>query len=95
MTISGVRQTSQTSFAIAAGSTGSFMQSVELLITGAALPEATTFQSNFQGSDVALTTPFIQFIYGNHSTATSCDGFELDAASGNITGVYSVFGIAK
>jgi hypothetical protein len=94
-TVSGVRQTAQTGFALAAGSGGSFMQSVECLITGPALAEATTFQSNFQGNDGAYTNAFIQFIHGNHTTTTAYDGFELNAASGNFTGVYSVFGIAK
>jgi hypothetical protein len=94
-TFTGVRSTGNTSISIAAGSTGTFFQSVESLITGPALAEATTFLTNFQGSDTALTSPFVQFIYGNHSTATAYDGFELNAASGNFTGVYSVFGISK
>ena len=89
-TLTGVRQTAQTSFAIAAGSTGTFFQSVEALITGPALAEGATFQSNFQISDAGYTVPTLQFIYGNHSTATAYDGFELNAASGNFTGVYSV-----
>ena len=94
-TVSAVRQTGQTSFALAAGSGGSFMQSVECLITGPALAEVTTFQSNFQGADGAHTNAFVQIIHGSHTTATAYDGFELDAASGNITGIYSVYGIAK
>ena len=94
-TFTGVRQTAQTSFPIAAGSTGTFFQSVECLLTGPALAEGTTFQSNFQISDGAYTLPFVQIIHGNHSTATAYDGFELNAASGNVTGVYSVFGIPR
>jgi hypothetical protein len=94
-TVSAVRQASQTSFAVGAGSTGTFMQSVECLITGPALAETTTFQSNFQISDTALTIPGIQFVYGNHNVATAYDSFELNAASGNFTGVYTVYGLAK
>lgn len=94
-TVTGVRQTAQTSYSIAAGSTGTFFESVECLVTGPALAEGTTFLTNFQISDAAYTIPVIQFVYGNHSTATAYDGFELNAASGNFTGVYSVFGISK
>ena len=94
-TVTGVRQTAQTSYSIAAGLTGTFFESVECLVTGPALAEGTTFLTNFQISDAAYTIPVIQFVYGNHSTATAYDGFELNAASGNFTGVYSVFGISK
>jgi hypothetical protein len=94
-TFTGVRQTAQTSYPVFAGSTGSFFQSAECLLTGPALAEGTTFKTEFQGSDAGYTVPFAQLVYGNHSTATAYDGFELNAASGNFTGVYSVFGIAK
>ena len=94
-TVTGTRLTSQTSYAIAAGSSGTFFQSIESMITGPALTEATTFLTSMQGNDGSFTAPFVQSLHGNHSTATAYDGFELNAASGNITGVYSVFGIAK
>ena len=94
-TFTGVRQTAQTSYPIFAGSSGTFFQSAECLVTGPALSEGTTFQTNFQISDAGYTVPVVQFIYGNHSTATAYDGFELNAASGNVTGVYTVFGISK
>ena len=94
-TISGSRQTAQTSFSVAAGTIGTFFSSVELLVTGAALAEATTFQTNLQYQDGSFALPYVQFFYGNHSTSTAYDGFELNAASGNVTGVYSVYGLAK
>jgi hypothetical protein len=94
-TVSGVRQTAQTSFNLGAGTTGTFFSSVECLVTGPALAEGTTFMNNFQYQDTAYTVPIVQFVYGNHSTATAYDGFELNAASGNFTGVYTVFGISK
>ena len=93
--VTGATQSSQTSFLVANGSNGTFFQSAEILVTGAALAEATTIQTNFQGTDSAYTTPILQFFYGNHSTSTAYDGFELNAASGNFTGVYSVYGLAK
>lgn len=94
-TVTGVRQTAQTSFSLGAGTGGTFFSSVECLITGPALAEGTTFLNNFQYQDTAYTAPIVQFIYGNHSTGTAYDGFELNAASGTFTGVYSVFGISK
>jgi hypothetical protein len=94
-TVSGVRQTAQTSFSIGAGSTGTFFQSIECLVTGPALAEATTFASNFQGTDTGYTVPFVQLVYGNHSTATAYDSFEMNAASGNFTGTYTVYGLSK
>ena len=94
-TISGSRQTAQTSFSIAAGSTGTFFQSVECLVSGPALAEGTGFQSSFQVCDVGYTVPLVQFCYANHSTATAYDSFEMNAASGNFTGTYTVYGLAK
>lgn len=94
-TLTGVRQTAQTSYAIGAGSTGTFFQSVECLVTGPALAEGTTFLTNFQISDAAYTVPSVQFNFGNHSTATAYDSFEMNAASGNFTGTYTVYGLVK
>jgi hypothetical protein len=93
--VTGATQSSQTSFLVANGSNGTFFQSAEILVTGAALAEATTIQTNFQGTDSADTSPILQFFYGNHSTSTAYDGFELNAASGNFTVVYSVYALAK
>lgn len=94
-TVSGTRSTGQTSITVANGTTGTFFSSAEILVTGPALAEGTTFQTNYQYSDGAYTIPRMLMRYGNHSTGTAYDGFELNAASGNITGVYSVFGISE
>lgn len=40
----------------------------------------------------AYTTPELWLNYGNHSTATSYDGFSLLASTGNITGTVRIYG---
>jgi hypothetical protein len=93
--IVATRDTAATSFGIGSGSTGTFFQSNECLITGPALAEGTTFMNHFQNSDAAYNVPLIKLNYGNHSTATAYDGFEINAATGTMTGVYSVYGFSK
>ncbi len=89
------RNASQSSLTVGNGSGGSFFQSLEILIGGPAIAEATTVQSNYQRSESAATAPAVQFLYGNHSTATAYDGFQLTPAGGTVTGVYSVYGFSE
>ena len=94
-TISGARNTGQTRFVLGDGSNGSFFCSADVLLSGPALADATTFQCNYQHSNGGYTVPVIDLRYGNHSTATAYDGFELIPGSGTITGVYSVYGYSE
>ena len=52
----------------------------------------TTFMSQIQ---IDNTNPYIYLFSGNHSLATSYDGFTVIASSGNITGSISVYGYNK
>lgn len=55
------------------------------------LAEPTLFQVNNLRNDAAYGTPANYLWYGNHSTATSYDGFRI-TAGGNMTGTIAVYG---
>lgn len=42
-----------------------------------------------------LTTPYLAFRTGNHSTATAYDGIELLTESGTMTGSYTIYGYSQ
>ena len=94
-TVSAARNTGQTRFVLGDGSNGSFFCSADVLLSGPALADATTFQCNYQHSNGGYTVPVIDLRYGNHSTATAYDGFELFPTGGTCTGVYSVYGYSE
>ena len=89
------RTTASASFTVGAGSTGSFMESFFMELTGPQLAEATTINNLFTASDTSYAFPDFFQIVGNHSTATSYDGFAITAATGTITGSYTVYGYSK
>ena len=55
------------------------------------LAEPTLFQVNNLRNDAAYGIPANYLWYGNHSTATSYDGFKI-TAGGNMTGTIAVYG---
>lgn len=94
-TASAARFSSQTSYRLGLGGNGAFFESIDATISGPALAATTTFIVNSQTVDGADTSPLVQFTFGNHTTATAYDGFEINTGGGTITGVYSVYGLAK
>jgi hypothetical protein len=94
-TVTGARTTGATTVLIGLPSNGSFMSSSSVFITGPQLAEATTFAVSNADASGALTTPILYLNYGNHSTATAYDGFEILVSSGTTTGSYSVYGYSK
>lgn len=87
---SASRSTAQTSFLI-----GTY-DDAETCVTDITLwnPQATTetvFQLTYSLQGTAAT-PEMGFEYGNHSTSSSYDGFIITAASGTVTGYYTVYG---
>jgi hypothetical protein len=60
-------------------------------IMGPQLAQATQFVVGGGGLGGAL----VQNLYGLHTTATAYDGIEILVASGNMTGTYAIYGLAK
>ena len=94
-TVSGGRSSGATSFQIAYGSNGSFLQGLWVEFTGPQLAQATSFYSLFQNNDAAFTTTDLHNFAGNHSTATSNDGIAISIVTGTMTGTYAIYGYAK
>lgn len=93
--VTAARTAATSNFDFGFGSTGSFMQSFWLELTGPQLAEATNFNALFAQSDTTFGEPnYIQTL-GNNSNATAYDGFAISVASGTITGTYTVYGYAK
>jgi hypothetical protein len=60
-------------------------------IMGPQLAQATQFVVGGGGLGGAL----VQNLYGLHTTASAHDGIEILVASGNMTGTYAIYGLAK
>ena len=92
------RSTAQTSFVVGnTNSGGTVISSSQITLFSPAVADPTTFQilnSQTAGSTI-YTSPIGVLYFGNHSTATAYDGFELLVSSGTITGSYSVYGYSK
>lgn len=92
----GAQRTSSNTFGIISyGSGGSFISTTELFLSGPNLAEATSYMAVSNTSDGAITAPYINNWFGNHSTATAYDGIELYPGSGTMTGTYTIYGLAK
>jgi hypothetical protein len=89
------RATAQTSAAIFRSTNGDFKTLSSLQINGPFLAEPTLFAIQSSCEDGAYTAPISQQNTGNHSTATSYDGFILSVATGTFTGIYTVYGYSK
>jgi hypothetical protein len=87
--------TSQTSWFIGGDANGSIFQSVQLYVNAPNLAEPTTFTSLNARANTAYTGVQANYIIGNHTTATSYDGFEIIIGSGTATGNYTVYGYQK
>lgn len=95
-TSSPVRSSSQSSFFVASGSGGDFMQSNWIELTGPQLAASTTFWNNYQQSDAANTTQALSLYAGINSNATAYDGMAISiAGGGTMTGTYTIYGYAK
>jgi len=92
------RSTAQTSFQVssqAGGSTGVY-QWAQLQLSGPQLAQPTLMSVSGALQDgSAYITPDVEIFNGNHSTATAYDGLTIIAATGTITGTYTVYGYAK
>ena len=86
------RSTSQTSFQILNATNGA-IAFTSVWLSGPQLAALTDIGTN-QIHNYTASTPAVAFYYGNHSTATSYDGFEL-LTPGTTTGTYTVYGYAK
>lgn len=87
------RSTSQTSFQILNATNGATAFTT-VWLSGPQLAALTNIGTN-QIHNYTTSTPGVAFYYGNHSTATSYDGFELLMSAGSTTGTYTVYGYAK
>jgi hypothetical protein len=90
-----LRTTAAANFAIGFGSTGSFMESFWLELTGPQLAQATSFNSIALNSDTSYEYPNYYQTLGNNSNSTAYDGFAVSVATGTMTGSYTVYGYAK
>jgi hypothetical protein len=86
------RSTSQTSFQVLNATNGA-TAFTSVWLSGPQLAALTNIGTN-QIHNYTSSTPAVAFYYGNHSTATSYDGFEL-LTVGTTTGTYTVYGYAK
>jgi hypothetical protein len=89
------RLTSQTSALLFRSTNGDFKTLSSLQINGPFLAEPTLFAIQSSCEDAAYTAPISQQNTGNHSTATSYDGFILSVSTGTFTGILTVYGYSK
>jgi hypothetical protein len=94
-TVSGARLTAQTS-AVFGFYTNSATEkyTTNIWLTGPNLAEPTAWHSEASGT-VGSNAALSYYVGGNHRTATAHDGIELLVASGNMTGTYTIYGLAK
>lgn len=93
-TISGDRGAATTSMALGHPTNGSFNASCEVMIYNIQTATPTTCVSTMIAHNGAYAQPLAGLYVNNNSNATSYDGFELITSSGNITGNYTVYGLA-
>jgi len=91
-TITGTRSTGQTSFNFTSNSNGAFYQTTTLDLFSPYVADATGLQIAHTRTNGAYTAPNVFSIYGNHSTATSYDGFTISVPTGTMTGALWVYG---
>jgi hypothetical protein len=91
--VSAARSTSQTSASIGGDSQDNGL--ITLFVCSPFLAEPTLLKSEIARNQTSFATPGVDLYYGNHSTATSYDGFSLIMAAGNVTGNYTVYGLRK
>jgi len=89
------RVSSQTSYQLGRSTNGSFLSLVTAQISGVFLAEATVIANQVASADGAYASPVSGQHAGNHSTATSYDGFILSVSTGTFTGSYTVYGYSK
>ena len=94
-TSSPLRASSQSSFFVASGSGGDFMQSNWIELTGPQLTASTTFWNNHQQSDLANATQNMSLYSGLNSNATAYDGMAITISGGTMTGTYTIYGYSK
>jgi hypothetical protein len=92
------RSTAQTTFPVASqvGGVSGVYQWAQLQLSGPQLAQPTLMSVSGALQDgAAYITPDVEIFNGNHSTTTAYDGLTIIAASGTITGTYTVYGYAK
>ena len=94
-TVSASRSLAATDFPICANSNGTFWSFSHIWISGPQLAEPTVLQVQNAVNPGAYNAPRWIHWYGNHSTSTSYDGFELLVGTGTFTGNYTLFGVRK
>jgi hypothetical protein len=93
--VAGSQVTAQSSFDFDF-SNGDFKSSIILNINNPQLAQATGFIAQMQLQSGSYTTGTYVFSkFGNHSTATSYDGFDLITSTGTWSGNYTVYGYGK
>jgi hypothetical protein len=95
-TVAGSRATAQSSWRAGLSTNGAFPSFAEIIVDGPFLAEQTNVISETAMTQTGATTVLANRTSGNHTTATSYDGFVLlTTAAQTITGNYSVYGYSK
>ena len=93
-TASASRGSSATSGSVGFYTNGSFNSSSELTFFNPQIATPTTVISVHITSQGAYTSPFAAVLTSNQTGSTSFDGVEFFPSTGNITGNYTVYGLA-
>lgn len=92
--VTGSRVANNTSF-VCGQANGAFESSFIIRLVSPNIAKATNIFTESSYSVGAFTVPIARWQYGNHSTATAYDGFEVLPSSGTLTGTYTVWGMSK
>jgi len=93
-TVAASAGTSATSVSVGNNTAGAFNSSAEIIIFNPQVATPTTILSSLINSAGGYTAPLVAFYGGNNSNATSYDGFEIFVGAGNMTGNYTLYGLA-
>ena len=94
-TVSASRSLAATDFPVAGPTSGTFWSYSQIWLSGPQLAEPTVIQVANAVQQSAYNAPRWINWYGNHSTSTAYDGFELLVGAGTMTGNYTLFGVRK
>lgn len=94
-TAAAASATAQASWLIFVQTDGAYPGLLVIDICGPQLTDSTSFVSLYETNVGGYTAPRGYFNSGNHSTATSYDGFDFTVSTGTMTGSYTVYGYGK